>query len=54
MWFESLLDIVKTFSHQTELTQMSVILTIVIIITGILKVLKQPIVIGYLLAGIIV
>lgn len=49
-----ILDIIKEFSHQTELTQMSVILTIVIVITGILKLLKQPIVIGYLLAGIVV
>ena len=54
MWWSSFLDVIKTFSNQTELTQMSVVLTIVIIITGILKVLKQPIVIGYLLAGVLV
>ena len=45
-----LLELLRDFSHQTELTQMSVILVVVLIITGILKLLKQPIVVGYLVA----
>lgn len=49
-----LLEAIIAFSQQTELTQMSVILTVVIIITGVLKYFKQPLIVGYLISGIVV
>jgi len=49
-----MLDLLRDFALQTELTQMSVILVVVLIITWFLKVLKQPIVVGYLIAWIVV
>lgn len=48
------LELIRSFSHQTELTQMSIILVVVLIITGVLRLFKQPIVVGYLIAGIVV
>jgi len=40
--------------HTSDLAQLAVILLVVIFIAGIMKALKQPLIIGYLLAGIIV
>ncbi len=42
---ESLMSVIQQFTHQTELTQMSMILTVVVIVTGVLHIFKQPIII---------
>lgn len=42
-----------TFSHYTEITQMAVVLAVVVVVTGILHMFKQPTIIGYLVAGIL-
>ncbi len=51
---ETLWTLIQQFTHLSELTQMSMILAVVVIITWLLHIFKQPIIIWYLLAGIVV
>jgi Kef-type K+ transport system membrane component KefB/Trk K+ transport system NAD-binding subunit len=51
---EQLLGVVKELIGHNQLTQMSLLLTVVIMVTGVLKWFKQPLIIGYLLSGVII
>lgn len=51
---ETVITTILDFSQHNELAQMWLLLVVVLIVTWILRMLKQPIVIGYILAWIVV
>jgi len=55
MLFDSwLVSIFYDFVTQSQLTEFSVILLFIVAITGLLKIFKQPLIIGYIVAGIVI
>lgn len=55
MFFDThIVNVFQDFVGQSMLTEFSVILTIVLLITGVLKLFKQPLIVGYMLAGAVV
>ncbi len=51
---QQIMDLLSQLVHSSDLAQLAMILLVVIIISGVVKRLKQPLIIWYLLAGIAV